>query len=207
MAYDVDRKPGIFAKRRESESLRVAFFFTALVLAGLVVCAALLLTRTLGALSALALIFVAFAAKHLFDTRMDLAVRWGKGGNAEEAVGAELESLRAEGYIVMHDLENVVRGNVDHLISGPTGVFMVETKFRRYNDPDIPKAKRVAVEIARQLETSWVQPVICVATRNYGPRMVKGVAVVGRRQLLPYVRAQKNRPAPFDQLAAFADRQ
>ena len=97
----------------------------------------------------------------------------------------------------MHDLENVVPGNVDHLINGPTGAFMIETKFKSYRNLDIPKAKHVALVIAQQCQASSVQPVICVATRSYGPRMVKGVAVVGRQQLLPYVRAQTNRPIPF----------
>ena len=207
MAYDPDRKPGVFAKGRESSDFRVAFVFLTLVVAGLMVCAGLLLTGTSGVVAALALIFVAFAGKHFFEARLDSGVRWGKGGNGEVAVGVDLEFLRAEGFIVMHDLEHVVPGNVDHLISGPTGAFMIETKFKSYRDSDIPKAKRDAQAIAHQLGASWVQPVICFATRNYGPRMVKGVAIVGRQQLLPYVRAQKNRQVPFEQLAAFADRQ
>lgn len=207
MAYDVDRKPGVFAKGRETLDFRVAFIFLVFVVAGVLVSAALLLTDTSGVAAALALIFVALAARHFFEIRLESGVRWGKGGNAEAAVGTDLESLRADGYIVMHDLEHVVPGNVDHLISGPTGAFMIETKFRCYEDSDIPKAKRVAQAIAQQLEAPWVQPVICVATRSYGPRMVKGVAVVGRQQLLPYVRAQKNRQVPFERVAAFADRQ
>lgn len=207
MAYDVDRKPGVFAKGRESSDFRVAFVFLVLVVAGGLVSAALLLTGRFGVAAGVVLVIVALAAKHSFDIRLDSGVRWGKGGNAEAAVGTDLESLRADGYVVMHDLEHVVPGNVDHLISGPTGAFMIETKFRSYRDSDIPKAKRVAHAIAQQLEAPWVQPVICVATRSYGPRMVKGVAVVGRQQLLPYVRAQKNRQVPFERLAAFADRQ
>ena len=207
VAYDVDRKPGDFVRGRASDDFRVALVFLVLVVSVCFVSAALLLTGAAGAAAAVGLLFVTFAAKRFFENRLDSGINWGKGGNAEAAVGTDLESLRVDGYIVMHDLEHVVPGNVDHLISGPTGAFMIETKFKSYKDSDIPKAKRVAQTIAHQLEASWVQPVICVATRSYGPRMVNGVAVVGRQQLLPYVRAQTNRPVPFERLAAFADRQ
>ncbi|PTY04898.1 hypothetical protein DB347_19585 [Opitutaceae bacterium EW11] len=48
----------------------------------------------------------------------------------ERAVAEELSQLLASGFHVFHDLvfENY---NVDHVIVGPTGVFVVETKTRR----------------------------------------------------------------------------
>jgi Nuclease-related domain len=208
MAYDVDRKPGSFAKRRETAHSRVAFIFLALVLVAIVLSAVLLLTGTSGVIASGALLFVAFAARHFFEPHLADATRWGKGGNGEVAVGAELDALLAEGYVVMHDLDKLVAGNVDHFVSGPTGSFMIETKFKSYQDRDVAKAKRVAKAIAREVGTTWVQPVICLATREYGPRTVgRVVVIVGREQLLPYLRATKNVVAPFAQLAAFADRQ
>ena len=52
---------------------------------------------------------------------------WGEGGRGEKMVGAELERLREEGFHVFHDWDKG-RGNVDHFLVGPQGVFAVETK-------------------------------------------------------------------------------
>lgn len=47
--------------------------------------------------------------------------------DGEKAVGQLLESLRASGYLVFHDV--VGEGfNVDHVLIGPAGVFSIETK-------------------------------------------------------------------------------
>ena len=51
------------------------------------------------------------------------------GYQGEKAVGQLLESsLRPLGYHVFHDLEIKGRGNIDHALIGPAGVFAVETK-------------------------------------------------------------------------------
>jgi len=47
--------------------------------------------------------------------------------DGEKAVGQFLESLRASGYSVFHDLIGT-DFNVDHVIIGPAGVFTIETK-------------------------------------------------------------------------------
>jgi hypothetical protein len=207
VAYDAERRPGAFAKARESSHRRVALIFISLLCVATVLLFALLLAGLAGLVPALALLAVGYAAREFADPRLESGVRWGKGGNAEVAVGTALDSLRQEGYVVMHDLDRVVPGNVDHLVSGPSGVFMIETKFRRYENSDLPKARRVAKTVADDLGIRWVQPVICCAKRSYGPIADKGVAVVGLQQLLPYVRSQANPTAPFERLAAFADRQ
>ena len=208
MAYDLDREPGSFATRRAESDFRVALVFLILVLLAGVLALATVATGTAALVTSLALVAVALAGRTFFDFRFEDGLRWGKGGSGEAAVGTELEKLRSEeGYVVMHDLDKVVPGNVDHLVCGPTGVFMIDTKFRRYVDPDIPKARKTALTLARELRAPWVQPVICFATRSYEPRNVKGVVIVGREQLVSYIRAQKNQAVPFDCVAAFADRQ
>ncbi len=52
-----------------------------------------------------------------------------RGERGERLVAEQLEELRATGYRCFHDL---VRDgfNVDHVVVGPAGVFVVETKFR-----------------------------------------------------------------------------
>jgi Nuclease-related domain len=207
LAYDLARSPGGFAKAREASHRRVALLLLVLALVAGLLSFALVINGNFGVVPAVALLGAAFAASQLFDVRLDQGLRWGKGGNAEIVVGTELELLREEGYTVMHDLDRIVAGNVDHFVSGSTGAFLIETKFRSYANRDIPKVKRVAKSLAHDIGVSWIQPVICCAKRDYGPRTVKGVAVVGRAQLLPYLRSQRNPVVSFDRLAAFADRQ
>ena len=60
--------------------------------------------------------------------------RRARGAGAEERVGALLDGL--DGWQVIHDVD-LGRGNVDHVVVGPGGVFTVETKsWKGYFDPD-----------------------------------------------------------------------
>ena len=206
MAYDLDRRPGDFALRRGGKATRVAAVFTGIVVIAATLPLVLIALGAFGLVSAIGVLAIAGLAKVFADDRLDAALPWLKGGNAEVAIGEALEELRREQFVVMHDLDKVVWGNVDHLASGRTGVFMVETKFRSYRDADLGKAKRVAATIGNELGV-WVTPIICLATRDYGPRRHQRVAIVGREQLLPFIRAQKNPTVAFERLARFADRQ
>lgn len=47
----------------------------------------------------------------------------------------------------MHDVEQPGEGNIDHIVSGPTGVFLVETKERRCEERHLTKAKRQAAKL------------------------------------------------------------
>lgn len=51
-----------------------------------------------------------------------------KGARGEEIVAIWLASLPA-GYHVFHDVDLSGVGSLDHLVAGPTGVFVIETKF------------------------------------------------------------------------------
>lgn len=51
-----------------------------------------------------------------------------KGEAAERAVGALLDDLRKDGYTPFHDIPTP-RGNIDHALIGPAGVFAIETKY------------------------------------------------------------------------------
>jgi hypothetical protein len=55
------------------------------------------------------------------------SVRLQRGIEGEERVGSLLDALQPEGFMVIHDLE-IGRGNADHVLVGPTGVFVIETK-------------------------------------------------------------------------------
>ena len=54
------------------------------------------------------------------------------GEEGERAVGEKLEHLKADGYVVLHDIPSQRSGgaNIDHLAIGSGGIFVVETKTR-----------------------------------------------------------------------------
>ena len=52
----------------------------------------------------------------------------------ERVVAEALEPLKAQGYLVFHDVpagERAQRFNLDHVVVGPRGIFAIETKTRR----------------------------------------------------------------------------
>jgi Nuclease-related domain len=58
---------------------------------------------------------------------LPLLERRDRGASAEEHVGGLLDELTSSGWRVIHDA-NLGRGNVDHILIGPGGVFTIETK-------------------------------------------------------------------------------
>jgi Ca2+/Na+ antiporter len=64
----------------------------------------------------------------VWDKKTDVTDKtWGEGARGEFRVGAELERLHEHGFHIFHDWDSG-RGNVDHFVVGPTGVFAIETK-------------------------------------------------------------------------------
>jgi hypothetical protein len=58
---------------------------------------------------------------------LPLMERRDRGAAAEEYVGGLLDELPGSDWLVIHDA-SLGRGNVDHILIGPAGVFTVETK-------------------------------------------------------------------------------
>jgi Nuclease-related domain len=54
---------------------------------------------------------------------------WSQGAEGEEVVGGILERLTGDGWHAIHDVA-FGRGNIDHIVVGPGGVFTIETKSR-----------------------------------------------------------------------------
>jgi len=73
----------------------------------------------------------AIAGMHLVD-RLVLPVidRWDRGAEGEEHVGKLLEALVERGWRPIHDV-SLGRGNIDHVLIGPGGLFTIETKSHR----------------------------------------------------------------------------
>jgi hypothetical protein len=204
MAYDLDRRPGTWvtaqARRRSRRVWAAIGLFVALALASV----ALLKWNPAPLVLSVLVILAAFGLRRLANREADLAIPWVKGARAERAVGDELNELRRDGFTVMHDIEQHREGNVDHLVSGPTGVFLVETKHRGYRAGDLVKAKRQAVKLHAELGT-WITPVICIHVREGRAFKHDGVWIVPQHTLLEWIRGQRNATLPFERLARFAD--
>jgi len=205
MAYDVERRPGTWVAAQARRRERVIWIGAAIFVAVIGVMLALAIGHRLSIAASTLLLLVVVAAKPYADRYADSYIHWLGGARAEESVGETLNELRREGWIVMHDVEQEREGNIDHIASGPNGVFMIETKLRRYEDRDLVKAKRQAAKLHDELGV-WVTPVIRLHTRSGKPFRPHGVWVVPRLSLLDWLRDQRNQPVPFEQLARFADR-
>jgi hypothetical protein len=154
---------------------------------------------------ALAFLVAMLVIYRVADHEGAAAVSWIRGARSEQAVGEELNRLRGNGYTVMHDIEQIGEGNIDHLVSGPTGVYLVETKHRRYEAEHLRKARRQAAKLHDKLGV-WVTPVVCLAERKgRAPYRHDGVWIVGRDRLTEWLSVQRNPGLAFDQLAIFAD--
>jgi hypothetical protein len=142
---------------------------------------------------------------------VDRSESWLAGGLGERAVGDALSVLEAEGYVVLHDLDTG-RGNVDHVVLGPTGAFVIETKAwkgsvypakggrqlmcnKRDETRALRQASAEAMEIKKRLRgaaiDTWIGAVI-VLTRATLPKPVidfPGVDVVRVDDVCAHVRA------------------
>jgi hypothetical protein len=133
---------------------------------------------------------------------------WAIGAGGEERIGVLLRSLEAEGFTVLHDLRIPgARENIDHLLIGPPGVFVVETK--TYEGPvrvrggelyikgrrktaffDQVERQLIAVESA--LEVSNARAFICVLGGDFpwfGRPAARGIEVTPPKRLIETLRA------------------
>jgi len=145
-----------------------------------------------GALAGLALCALALLAFYAAEQRSEQAVAWLKGSRAEREVGAALDLLRAEDALVFHDVE-LERGNLDHVVVMPRGVYLVETKARRYEERHLKQVKRQASQV-HERTGFWITPVICLSTRPHRPYRREGVWIMGRSQIVPWLRGRRGRP-------------
>lgn len=207
MAYDIDRRPATWlsqqvAKRRSRMILLAAAGAT---MVGLLVALILFHQQTFALIVSVVILPVLAAVWHIPDKLGDDLDHWSLGERAELSIGERLNKLRSEGFIVMHDVEQAYEGNIDHIVSGPTGVFMIESKAKGYQTKALGKAKGQARKLHDELD-HWVTPVICIHTRTGEPFWHKKVWVVPEQHLLDWIRAQHETPVPFERLARFADK-
>jgi hypothetical protein len=106
--------------------------------------------------------------------------RWDRGAIGEETVGKILDSLVDDGWRPIHDIDTG-RGNIDHVVIGPGGVFSVETK----SHPGRIRAANVDPSMLRQ---SYAQ---CKALERITGIQVHPLLVFSRAYLTPAVSRQR----------------
>jgi Nuclease-related domain len=165
----IDRKPGAWVmaqSMRRERVLWIAAGILLLILSSLTV--ALVRGYHLPILAAAVFGVGVLAVRRPAREFADRHLRLLGGAVAERRVGETLNELSSSGWRVLHDIEQRLEGNIDHLASGPNGVFLIETKHHRYKRGDLTKAKRQAAKVHDELGV-YVTPVICLDDRSGGP--------------------------------------
>ena len=166
----------------------------------------------------------------LFTTPNSITA-WQIGADGEVRTGRLLETLEADGFRILHDrkIPGARSANIDHIVIGPPGIYVVETKSykgslqirgnevfvagRRKNgwiDEVNGEAAAVRTALADEvLAHGWtVTPIICVhrADLPWFRSEVKGVRIVSGKDLVDRLRKADPvlSPADIECLAAIA---
>jgi hypothetical protein len=127
----------------------------------------------------------AAAAMILFDSAPAQVERWRIGAEGEKATARMLRPLLDRGWTLFNDIDTE-HGNIDHVLIGPAGIFMLESKrlagrvrveagklvVRWHEDPEdgyenasiVSRARGAAFDLHARLElpgqSPWVQAVV-----------------------------------------------
>jgi hypothetical protein len=186
------RRPGQHARSR---GLELAFRPVLVGCAGLLVMAAAWAVFGLRGLPLVLVELVALgvmlAGNRLYSAQ---AERWLRGAEGERVVGAVLTQLEGDGWKALHDI-SLGRGNVDHVLVGPGGIFTIETKSHRGRiginqiDPKWFKQAYAEKKLLERITGLRVQPLL-VFSRAYlvghVPAQRRGVTVLPARMLPHY---------------------
>jgi hypothetical protein len=122
------------------------------------------------------------------------ADRWLQGAEGERAVAAVLAQLEGDGWRALHDI-SLGRGNIDHILVGPGGIFTIETKSHQEPtnidriDPKMLKQAYAQKKLLERITGLEVQPLL-VFSRAYlvghVPAQRRGVTILPARMLQHY---------------------
>ena len=106
----------------------------------------------------------------------------------ERTVRDELNELRAEGYIVMHDVSLADAESLDHVVIGKDAVYLVETTYDS-NELELVKSR---AQLLHEALGSPVTPIVCAGT---GAETFEHeqVVVAGRSAVAATIRARPGR--------------
>ena len=173
---------------------------------GIVAGASLIVAGGAAALCGWALLLIS-AAWGLRRIAPSQSVRaWATGAEGEERTATILTPLDSEGFVALHDRRMPgSRGNIDHVVIGPPGILVVETKSYagtlrvrggelrvagRRRTEIIDQARREADAVAAVLGKP-VTPLICVhrADLPWGRVELDEVRIVGPKELVKVLRS------------------
>lgn len=146
---------------------------------------------------------------------------WQAGAWGEQETAKALKPLEREGWIVLHDLPAGV-GNIDHVIVGPAGVYLLDSKrlagsitvddmgvtVRRIDDPDLMyhhTGTGHLLSLARQTHdrilaasriNTWVTPVMVLWSPFPQGAVEQRCAYVHGEELVTWLRARPHTIAP-----------
>ncbi len=135
--------------------------------------------------------------------------RWHRGAVGEERVGKIIDGLGGQGWLAIHDA-STGRGNVDHILVGPAGLFTIETKSHRGRiDPDridLAMLKQAYAEskAIENLTGLAVEPLLVFSQAYLTKRAVarrRGVTILPAR-MLPRFLASRPQGIPAARVAA-----
>jgi hypothetical protein len=123
--------------------------------------------------------------------RSDFPVARAGGSRADRRTGETIDRLQERGFLIVRDIEHG-DGSIDHLVSGPSGVFLIQARYLRCRKKDLIQARERAEELRAELDT-WVTPMICL-TGPFArrPRRREKVWVVRRRQITAWIAGRRN---------------
>jgi hypothetical protein len=123
-----------------------------------------------------------------------LVDRWGRGAAGEEVVGKALEGLRECGWFALHDVE-LGRGNIDHVLVGPAGIFTIETKSHRGRlrpgaiDVRMLKQAYAQAKLLERITGLRAVPLLVFSNAYLTPAVTRrdGVVILPSRMLVNYL--------------------
>lgn len=123
-------------------------------------------------------------------TASSLVERWGRGAAGEELVGQVLEGLRERGWLALHDVQ-LGRGNIDHVLVGPAGIYTIETKSHRGRlraaavDSRMLKQAYAEAKLIERMTGLRVDPLLVFSNAYLTPAVTRcdGVVILPARML------------------------
>ena len=143
-----------------------------------------------------ALFGFAFMLLAEFRRSADDTDRWIFGADAERKVGLALEQFAARGWLVLHGYKKDVGGDIDHVVCGPNGAYVIETKSYGFRRRDIHQTAGNAWWLQQKLGdlgVRWVTGVLCV-DEDRPPEQHDRIWVVSHGDLVAWLEAQRNQP-------------
>jgi len=123
----------------------------------------------------------------------DATLNWFVGAQAERRVGLPLNQFADRGWLVLHGYKKDRGGDIDHILCGPNGGYVIETKSHGFRRRDVGQTAGNAWWLREKLGVPWVTGVLCVAG-DHPPERRERIWVVGENVLVPWLKTQRNQP-------------